>query len=345
MTRNRSSPMRSSSPSGFSAPKSSRRTVAPITQTRCSRAASPAGRKRPVCRSKIAHAQKVGRRADDRHVAPAVASPRRGPRPRESGASAAHRADAARDRLGVLEREVVRRARDEGRHAGRLGLSRKHDEEVGAEVRELSGHVEPRALAEARQEHDGRDADRHAGQGEPRAQAVAAQGAHGETDEVAARSRGRLRRRRVPGRSPRRRSRHPQAQAMPRAAADRGIVRHDDERQAPRVHPLEEAHDLGAGGRVEVPGRLVGEQHATAPSRRRGRSPRAGARRPRAARRGARRGRRGRRPRAPARRAPHARGARRRRRSSAARRCRRRSGAARGGRTGRRSRSGGAGRA
>ena len=85
MIRKRSSPRRSHSPRGFSAPKSSRRTVDPITQTRCSRAASPAGRKRPVWIARLRTPRKSA-------VVPVtVTSRRRSPRaagaaPRDSGA-------------------------------------------------------------------------------------------------------------------------------------------------------------------------------------------------------------------------------------------------------------------
>ena len=48
------------------------------------------------------------------------------------------------------------------------------------------------------------------------------------------------------------------------ARGDRGVVRDDDDRGAVRVHALEQADDLPAGGLVELAGRLVREQQRRA---------------------------------------------------------------------------------
>src|SRR5436190_13916401 len=45
-----------------------------------------------------------------------------------------------------------------------------------------------------------------------------------------------------------------------RVGGDVGLVRDEDDRVAPRVQPMEHLHDFLAGLRVEVAGRLVGEQ-------------------------------------------------------------------------------------
>ena len=45
-----------------------------------------------------------------------------------------------------------------------------------------------------------------------------------------------------------------------RVGGDVGLVRDEDDRVAGLVEPLEQRHDFDAGLRVEVAGRLVGEQ-------------------------------------------------------------------------------------
>ena len=47
-----------------------------------------------------------------------------------------------------------------------------------------------------------------------------------------------------------------------RSAADRGIVRHDQQRDAVAVQPFEDLHDLVAGACVEISRRLVGQKIA-----------------------------------------------------------------------------------
>ena len=54
--------------------------------------------------------------------------------------------------------------------------------------------------------------------------------------------------------------------APPRPGGDRVVVGDDDDRGARRVEFFQQRQDRGAGGRVQVPGRLVGQHHRRAPA-------------------------------------------------------------------------------
>ena len=281
ITRKRSSPSRSVRPSGFRPGTARPLTFAPMTQTRAPRSRSPAGRYCPIAHRDLADLHHRRRDAGDGDVAARASRPGRGQPtqrrdpPREG--------DAAHDRLGVLEGQVVgRRCRRSAATPVVSVFPGRTISEVGAEDRELARDVEARPLAEARQEDDRGDADRHAEQRQPGAAGARESAPAEKRSEVAAPSRPAPRLAHVLDHAPsarriRRRARGPIAGSCVTTT-----------RVSPSAFIRSSSWTISrARGAVEVPGRLVGEQDASAPSRRRARWPRAGARRPRAGRGGA----------------------------------------------------------
>ena len=136
--------------------------------------------------------------------------------------------------------------------ASSLRAPRQDDEEFGAERRELPRHVAPRAFADGRQQYDGSDTDGNREQQHGSAQRIPPQRLQGHPRDVdnlhlliLARVADDLA--------------VAQSQMALRPAADRGIVRHEQQCDALGVELLQNLHDLAAGARIEVAGRLVGQ--------------------------------------------------------------------------------------
>ena len=162
------SPMRTISPSGSSAAKSSRATVAPSTATASPRSEIALGQEAAAADLRGARSSsELAGRADDHDLAAALADARpssvadRRSAPRCATVGHA-RASASR----VVERQVVRaRRRSPGIAAGGLGLA-GHDDRRRFEpsCANCPIDVAPRALAERREQDHRRDPDRHAEQ-------------------------------------------------------------------------------------------------------------------------------------------------------------------------------------
>ena len=183
MTRKRPPAIRTSSPSGLRSPNSSRASFGPSTARGAAAARVALRPERALARAEAPEGGQVGCRAEDADAAAALArlDPSEAHRDGHDGLDAGDPLEG----LGVVDRQLARRAPEDAGDAERLRLAGVDGEDVRAELGELRQHVDARALADRGQQDDRGDPDRDPEHREQRAQAVGPKGPGREAQEVA----------------------------------------------------------------------------------------------------------------------------------------------------------------